>query len=61
MKDKKQSTPLNAEILKTCLKFSDSNGNKVLSWKLNGVALPSNHDPRFHSERDIDIFKTLLI
>ena len=27
--------------------------------KLNGVPLPKNHEPRKHSERDIEIFKML--
>lgn len=27
--------------------------------QLNGVALPHNHEPRFHSERDVDIFRIL--
>jgi DNA (cytosine-5)-methyltransferase 1 len=26
---------------------------------VNGIAVPENHDPRFHSERDIKIFKIL--
>jgi DNA (cytosine-5)-methyltransferase 1 len=62
MKRNKQSNPLNAEVaFKNLPKIFPFNGNKKVSHKLklNGVALPSNHDPRFHSERDIDIFKTL--
>jgi DNA (cytosine-5)-methyltransferase 1 len=62
MKGKKQSNPLNAEeAFKNLPKiFPFSGDNKVShKLKLNGVALPSNHDPRFHSKRDIDIFKTL--
>ena len=29
------------------------------SIKLNGVTLPKNHEPRLHSERDIEIFRLL--
>ncbi|NQU54209.1 MAG: DNA cytosine methyltransferase [Bacteroidetes bacterium] len=62
MKVKASNKPLNAKIafenlpkifpLKLNLKHSHS----VI---LNGVPLPKNHEPRKHSERDIDIFKML--
>ena len=36
-----------------------SNPKYSHSVKLNGVPLPKNHEPRKHSERDIEIFKML--
>jgi DNA (cytosine-5)-methyltransferase 1 len=38
---------------------SKSTAKHSHSVKLNGVALPKNHEPRMHSERDIEIFKML--
>lgn len=62
MKSKKQLNPLNVgKAFKNLPKIYPITGNSKVSHKsqLNGVALPPNHDPRFHSKRDIDIFKTL--
>ena len=40
--------------------FPDPNNPKHShTVNLNGVPLPKNHEPRLHSERDIDIFKLL--
>lgn len=62
MKSKKQSNPLNAgEAFKNLPKIFPFSGDSKVSHKLklNGIDLPPNHNPRFHSERDITIFKTL--
>ncbi|WP_316635141.1 DNA cytosine methyltransferase [uncultured Flavobacterium sp.] len=62
MKNKKQGNPSNAEeALKNLPKiFPFDQDNKTShKLKLNGVALPPNHEPRFHSKRDIEIFKIL--
>jgi len=59
---KKQSIPTNANIaFENIPKIYPSDSNSKISHKvkLNGVPLPKNHEPRFHSNRDIDIFRTL--
>ncbi len=62
MKSRKQIEPTNANIAFSNIpKIYPSKGiNKIShSVKLNGAPLPKNHEPRFHSIRDIDIFRTL--
>lgn len=62
MKKKRQSKALNAEeALKNLPKIFPFEVNSKTSHKLklNGIALPPNHEPRFHSKRDIEIFKVL--
>lgn len=62
MKLKANTEPLNSKSAFEFLPeiFPDPNNpehsHKI---KLNGVPLPKNHEPRMHSERDIDIFKLL--
>jgi len=62
MKSKSSSEPLNSKFAFDCLPkiIPDPNNPKHShSVKLNGVSFPKNHEPRMHSERDIDIFKLL--
>ncbi|MGC1631196.1 MAG: DNA cytosine methyltransferase [Gelidibacter sp.] len=62
MKSKASLEPLNSKSAFEDLPkiFPDPNNLKHShSVKLNGVLLPKNHEPRMHSDRDIDIFKLL--
>jgi len=62
MKKKKQAKEAKAEeALNNLPKIFpfDLNSKTSHKLKLNGVALPPNHEPRFHSKRDIEIFKIL--
>ena len=62
MKEKANSEPLNSKIAFENLPKiypSKLNSKHSHSVELNGVALPKNHEPRKHSERDIEIFKLL--
>jgi DNA (cytosine-5)-methyltransferase 1 len=62
MKEKASSEPLNSKIaFENLPKIYPSKLNSKHSHtvKLNGVPLPKNHEPRKHSERDIEIFKLL--
>lgn len=62
MKEKASSEPLNSKIAFDNLPKiypSKLNSKHSHSVKLNGVPLPKNHEPRKHSERDIEIFKLL--
>lgn len=62
MKSKASSEPLNSKSAFEYLPkiFPDlNNPNHSHTVKLNGVPLPKNHEPRMHSERDINIFKLL--
>lgn len=62
MKEKASSEPLNSKIAFDNLPKiypSKINSKHSHSIKLNGVSLPKNHEPRKHSERDIEIFKLL--
>ncbi len=62
MKEKASSEPLNSKIAFENLPKiypSKLNSKHSHSVKLNGVSLPKNHEPRKHSERDIEIFKLL--
>lgn len=64
MKSKKQQEPTNSNIaLENLPKIFPVKDSAKVSHKvkLNGTPLPSNHEPRFHSERDIDVFKTLAL
>lgn len=62
MKEKANVEPLNSKVAFENLpkiypsKLSPKHSHSV---KLNGVTLPKNHEPRKHSERDIEIFKML--
>ncbi len=62
MKEKANTKPSNSKVAFENLPKifpSKTNPNHSHSVKLNGVALPKNHEPRLHSERDIDIFRLL--
>lgn len=62
MKSKKSINPYNAETaLENLPKIFPLETDKRISHKiyLNGIPLPPNHEPRFHSKRDIEIFRTL--
>ena len=62
MKERKSNLPMCAKNAFENLPkiFPSSRKNKHShEIKLNGVALPKNHFPRMHSERDIDIFRLL--
>lgn len=62
MKEKASSEPMNSKVAFENLPKiypSKSNQKHSHSVKLNGVALPKNHEPRMHNERDIEIFKML--
>ncbi|MFL0106008.1 DNA cytosine methyltransferase [Tenacibaculum maritimum] len=62
MKEKAGSEALNSKIaFENLPKIYPSKLNSKHSHtvKLNGVPLPKNHEPRKHSERDIEIFKLL--
>lgn len=62
MKEKASSEPMNSKVAFENLPKiypSKLNPKHSHSVKLNGVALPNNHEPRMHSERDIEIFKIL--
>ncbi len=62
MKLKKQDKPLNSFIaFENLPKIYPIDNNLKASHKvkLNGVPLPPNHEPRFHSKRDVEIFKIL--
>lgn len=62
MKQKASLEPLNSKVaFENLPKIYPSKLNHKHSHtvKLNGVASPNNHEPRMHSERDIEIFKML--
>ncbi len=62
IKSKGNSEPLNSKVAFEYLPkiFPDQKNPKHShSIKLNGVPLPKNHEPRMHSDRDIEIFKLL--
>jgi len=62
MREKSSNEPLNSKIAFENLPKifpSKLNSKHSHSVKLNGVPLPKNHEPRKHSERDIEIFKML--
>lgn len=62
IKEKASSEPMNSKVAFENLPKiypSKLNPKHSHSIKLNGVALPNNHEPRMHSERDIEIFKML--
>ena len=62
MKSKASTEPLNSKSAFEYLPkiFPDpKNPKHSHTVNLNGVPLPKNHEPRMHSERDIDIFKLL--
>jgi DNA (cytosine-5)-methyltransferase 1 len=62
MKSRKQLEPTKAKIAFDNLPkiFPSANGSKQSHLvRLNGVPLPQNHEPRFHSQRDIEIFRML--
>lgn len=62
MKQKVSAEPMNSKVAFENLPKiypSKLNPKHSHSVKLNGVALPKNHEPRMHSERDIEIFKML--
>lgn len=62
MKEKANAKPSNSKVAFENLPKifpSKTNINHSHSIKLNGVALPKNHEPRLHSERDIEIFRLL--
>ena len=62
MKQKASAEPMNSKVAFENLPKiypSKLNPKHSHSVKLNGVALPKNHEPRMHSERDIEIFKML--
>ncbi len=59
---RKQNIPTNVNIVfKNIPKIYPFKSNSKISHKikLNGISLPKNHEPRFHNQRDIDIFRTL--
>jgi DNA (cytosine-5)-methyltransferase 1 len=62
MKSHKQMNPSLASMAFSNIpKIYPAKNNLKVSHevRLNGVPLPKNHEPRFHSLRDIDIFRTL--
>ncbi len=62
MKEKARKEPLNSKLaLDNLPKIYPSklNPKHSHSVKLNGVPLPKNHEPRMHSDRDIEIFQML--
>jgi DNA (cytosine-5)-methyltransferase 1 len=62
MREKSSNEPLNSKIAFENLPKifpSKLNSKHSHSVKLNGIPLPKNHEPRKHSERDIEIFKML--
>lgn len=62
MKEKASPEPLNSKVAFENLPKiypSKLNPKHSHSVKLNGAASPTNHEPRMHSERDIEIFKML--
>ncbi len=61
MKLKKSNEPTASKIAFENLPkiFPSTDGKHSHKMKLNGVALPKNHEPRMHSKRDIEIFKLL--
>jgi len=62
MKEKANSEPMNSKVAFENLPKiypSKSNLKHSHSVKLNGVALPKNHEPRMHNQRDIEIFEML--
>jgi len=62
MKEKANIEPLNSKVAFENLPKiypSKLNPKHSHSVKLNGLDLPNNHEPRMHSERDIEIFKML--
>lgn len=62
MKEKASLEPLNSKIaFENLPKIYPSilNSKHSHSVKLNDVTLPKNHEPRRHSQRDIEIFKLL--
>lgn len=62
MNQKKQSKPTNAKVaFENLPKIYPIESNDKVSHKikLNGVPQLRNHEPRFHSKRDIEIFRTL--
>jgi DNA (cytosine-5)-methyltransferase 1 len=62
MKKKASKKPLNSKgAFENLPKIFPCNSNPKYSHsiELNGIHLPKNHEPRLHSERDIEIFKLL--
>ena len=64
LESKKSKQALNAETaLKNLPKIYPSkkpkNKRESHKVKMNGVALPMNHEPRFHNSRDIETFRIL--
>ena len=64
MKESKTKEPLNSKSVFEGLPLIfpiKNNGSKRVSHYVqeNGIPVPKNHEPRFHSERDIKIFKIL--
>jgi len=62
MKLKANSFPTLSKVaFENLPKIYPLDGNKKYSHKikLNGVALPKNHEPRIHNKRDIEIFRLL--
>lgn len=62
LKEKATEKPLNSKIAFDNLpKIYPSNisNDKSHTIKLNGIALPKNHEPRIHSNRDVEIFELL--
>lgn len=62
MKSKKKNEPTNSlAAFENLPKIFPTNDNGKVSHKvkLNGIPLPPNHEPRFHSKRDVEVFKIL--
>jgi DNA (cytosine-5)-methyltransferase 1 len=65
MHSKKQSLATNASIAFDNLpkiypiKTTNNDTKKSHYVELNGISVPKNHEPRFHSKRDIKIFEIL--
>lgn len=62
MKERASERPLNSKIAFENLpkilpcKINQRHSHSI---KLNGIVLPKNHEPRLHSQRDIEIFRLL--
>ncbi len=61
LKSKASKQPLNAKAAFENLPkiYPSSDGVHSHAVKLNGVRVPGNHEPRMHSQRDIEIFELL--
>lgn len=62
MKERANAKPSNSKVAFENLPKifpSKTNPKHSHSVKLNGLPLPKNHEPRLHSERDIEIFRLL--